>query len=563
MDTKTKFAEIRLGLGCFSLVAGFLAANLALFQWVDRTGLSYLLGNYARYVCAYGGFSGMIFGALLINDFLLLRKAMKRVVVGKRGLSVYCNVGNGEKQTVTPKRRKSEGRKIAVASLAFFLFMVPIVHSLVTYMATVVVVPISHAHAFISYSSNTGVNLLNSAKERTWNGTLWSAPEAEMPSAGASVRWVRAAYCPISSRAYEKMVVTLSSDAYLDAFVWNGSSWVVTNNIGQVNSAASGYQSFDIAFETSSGRAMLVYAILSSDASRDLAYRIWNGTAWSNEAYIDDAGHGTQANYRWVEVESNPNSSLNELALIAIDQSNADCNGWIWNGSVWGHFQELENGLAAVRDNKLMGLAYEQSSGQAMFIWGYSGYMESRKFNGTSWENELPAISITATSNVRWISLKPDPVSNQLMVVIIDSGDDLNSVFWNGTLWGSPVEHDDGVTHPGSRCADFDWEPTGSKGLLVWSTAQDSVSYKTFTAPSTWGSSSTASNPAGHPWIQLRRSSRNADVKILGATLNGNQDLFGLKWDGATLTLETTAFTTDTGTVAYECFDIAFQLSGY
>ena len=463
-------------------------------------------------------------------------------------------------------QRQHNGKGVGIVAMVLALFISMsypvVVTSMVPYTATVVITPLSpsYAHAFVSYRSNTGLNLLTSPKERTWNGSVWSSPESEMTTTGATVLWVRTAYCPLPSRSYEKIVATLSNDAYLDVFVWNGSSWEATNNIGQVNSAADIYQSFDVAYETTSGRAILVYAVLSSDATRDIAYKIWNGTAWSNEAYIDDTGHGTHANYRWIELESNPNSSLNEIAMIAIDQTNADCNGWIWNGNAWGNFQELENNLAAVRSNKLMGVAYEQSSGQAMFVWGDSGFIDSRKFNETAWENELPAISISSTSNVRWISIKPDPRSNQLMAITIDGGNDLNSVFWNGTAWGSPFEHDTAVTHIDSRCADFDWDPSGNTGLLVWSTATGSVSYKTFLAPSTWSGSSIVSNPAAHPWIQLRRSPENGDTKILGATLNGNQDLFGFKWSGSTLIFEATAYTADTATIAYECFDIAFQL---
>jgi len=423
-------------------------------------------------------------------------------------------------------------------------------------------VSLTHARA-ISYRSNTGTNLLNSPKERTWNGTAWSASETEMPTAGSNVLWIRAAFCPISSRYYEKTIVTLSSDGYLDAYVWNGSSWKTTNNIGQVNTAAATYQSFDIAYESTSGDAMLVYALLSSDGTKDLAYRIWNGTDWSQEAYINDPGHATHANYRWVELESNPTGGSNEIALIAIDETNADCNGWIWNGDVWGNFQELENKLSNVRTNKLMALAYEQNSGEAMFVWAYSNYMESRKWSGTSWENELSPVNI-GTLSVRWIQLKADPTSNRLMAITIDGGYDLNSVYWDGSAWASPIEHDADITHIDRRSADFDWEPSGSKGLLVWSTATDSVSYRTFTAPSTWGSTSTASNPGTHPWIQLRMYPRDIDgaVKILGATLNSNFDLFGFRWNGTALTFEATAFTSDTTTTVYECFDITFRLLG-
>ena len=210
----------------------------------------------------------------------------------------------------------------------------------------------SRVKAFISYRSNTGTNLVNSPKARLWTGASWSSPEEELGNTGNNIRWVRVAFCPISLRYYEKIVVTLSSDAYLDAFVWDGSSWRVTNNIGQVNTAAETYQSFDVAYESNSGKAVLVYAVSSSNASRDLAYRIWDGSKWSAEMYIDDTGHTSHANYRWVELESNPAGGSNEIALIGVDQTNANCNGWIWNGATWGSFQELENSLASVRGYK-------------------------------------------------------------------------------------------------------------------------------------------------------------------------------------------------------------------
>jgi hypothetical protein len=76
MRQKTEYLKVKLALGSVSLVIGLLAANLALFNWIERKDLYFLLGNYARYVCAYGGFAAMIFGAMLINDFLVFRNSI-------------------------------------------------------------------------------------------------------------------------------------------------------------------------------------------------------------------------------------------------------------------------------------------------------------------------------------------------------------------------------------------------------------------------------------------------------------------------------------------------------
>jgi hypothetical protein len=63
---------------------------LALFGWSSPKSFFYLLGEYARYVCAYGGFAATIFGAMLINDFLVLRNliddffALRASIIRKR-----------------------------------------------------------------------------------------------------------------------------------------------------------------------------------------------------------------------------------------------------------------------------------------------------------------------------------------------------------------------------------------------------------------------------------------------------------------------------------------------
>ncbi len=73
MTQKSEYLNLKLVLGSISLAIGLLAATFALFGWVENKP-QYLLGNYGRGVCAFGGFGAMIFGAMLINDFLILRK---------------------------------------------------------------------------------------------------------------------------------------------------------------------------------------------------------------------------------------------------------------------------------------------------------------------------------------------------------------------------------------------------------------------------------------------------------------------------------------------------------
>src|SRR5438094_67376 len=82
---------------------------------------------------------------------------------------------------------------------------------------------------------------------------------------------VRMAWSPTNLR--ERIVVTQSDDGYLDAYVCTPTC-TVTNNIGQVWSSAPSQpqKRFDIAYEGSSGDALLVYGVLSTDTTRDIAY---------------------------------------------------------------------------------------------------------------------------------------------------------------------------------------------------------------------------------------------------------------------------------------------------
>jgi hypothetical protein len=70
---KAKLLKIRMVLGCVFLIVGLLAASFALFGWRTADGFLYFLGEYARYVCAFGGFGAIIFGSMLINDFLVIK----------------------------------------------------------------------------------------------------------------------------------------------------------------------------------------------------------------------------------------------------------------------------------------------------------------------------------------------------------------------------------------------------------------------------------------------------------------------------------------------------------
>lgn len=77
MRQETEYLKVKFALGSITLVVGLIGATIALFQWVERTGIQHLFGDYSRYVLGFGGFAAMIFGAMLINDAWVLGDVMK------------------------------------------------------------------------------------------------------------------------------------------------------------------------------------------------------------------------------------------------------------------------------------------------------------------------------------------------------------------------------------------------------------------------------------------------------------------------------------------------------
>lgn len=462
--------------------------------------------------------------------------------------------------------------KFLKSVMGFALISVFLISTVAFFSAPVFAEPGINSQATVGYRSNTGTATTSSPKVRTWDGSTWSG-ESELATTASPIRTVRVAYSSYSGRYGEKIVATLSDSGNLYAYVWDpvGSSWTATklNTGGLVYSAAptDARRPFDIAYEKSSGHALAVYDIVPSpsDVAKDFAYRIWNGATWSAEAYVDVSGHAAaQIAFTYFVLAAKPVGDTAEIGVIGLDSTNGDINAWIWNGGAMTNFKEITatgNGEPAV--------AYESLTGYAWFVAGEATALRFWRWTG-AWDAASTTQAVGGT--VAFVTAKSDPTSDKLMATTVDAAQDLNTFYNAGAgSWATAVEHDASTEPSATRGADFDWEPTGSKGLLVWGRWASKPAnyyrvYKTFTAPS-WGSEVATSTPSiNHPWVQLRRNPRPVSTdatKILGVWQDGttaNYPLGSLRWDGTTLTATGSAFTATTGAFsAAECFEIDFQ----
>lgn len=97
-------------------------------------------------------------------------------------------------------------------------------------------------------------------------------------------------------------------------------------------------------YEKTSGRALLVWS--TGGGSEDLKYKICNGAAWSDSHSLDILGTASGIDIYWIAMAQNPAINSNELALIAMDGTNSDVCGLIWNGTAWQNEEQLETSVS-------------------------------------------------------------------------------------------------------------------------------------------------------------------------------------------------------------------------
>ncbi len=353
----------------------------------------------------------------------------------------------------------------------------------------------------MAYSKSTNIPYY-----RIWDGSAWGE-EKSGQVVGGNITYVVVK----SSRTRNEAVLgTLDSNGNIYAHIWNECGFGTPTLMGSLSSSFAAYRSFDIAYEKSNDRAMFIYQ--PNTSSSNPAYRIWDGTQWSNEATVTTPQRNE---VRWIEITQNPLSASNEIATIMMDEKR-DVYGMIWDGSSWNNMGDTSiwDTSASISNKKNIDVAYEQLSGRAMFIWAdrTATYQYYRIWDGSTLSSETPLqIDNTQGGITHWSELVSRPNSNELMYGTINGGDDLNTRKWSGSAWdtdASHPEHDGGVEKYGSQtdlAFDLVWEShsdNSGKAWLVWGDGS-TVSKKQWSGTA-WSSASTFSGSDDTYFVKLK-----------------------------------------------------------
>lgn len=396
----------------------------------------------------------------------------------------------------------------------------------------------------IVYGEDTQVT----PRYRTWNGTdLLGEASAQTPDAHGDANHVVVKSCPTRN---EKIMGEITESGHIHIQIWNGSSWVYgtnapangdfTTGIGTTNDI---YRGFDIAYEQTSGKAVVVYETTST-ANQTIGYSTWNGTSWSSETLLS-IPTGVNGVVYWARLEAK--SGSNDIMLATLD-SNSDIYAIRWNGSSWANGQ-LITAAASIATRESFDVAWESTSGEAMVMFGTGTTTDFWTFNGTTWTDGTGSFNPALTAH--WIRLASDPTSNYIAMIMVDSGADVNVQIWDGSSWlaGAPTE-DAATEGSAGRNVDVTWEKDSGKALFVFTDANAlTVDYFTYTrSTSTWSVSVLTSAPTTtQTWRDdvavLQLKSNPFSNEIMLSAINGATtpiDLRILRWNGSAWVQPTT-----------------------
>jgi hypothetical protein len=370
------------------------------------------------------------------------------------------------------------------------------------------------AQTRIVYSNGT-----NTPQQRTYTASTntFGAAAATL-AAGTAQSWIEDRAAPTR---VEHLVGTIDpSTATLYIQRWNGAAWSNEWSAVVGGNGIDGRR-FDIAYETSSGRGLVVYSN-NTTGTDELRYRIWDGATWTAAATLNSARlTGTPMA---VKLAARRTSGSNEIAATVAD-SNRILTTLIWSGSAWANEPASAHGTLAgtAGQNDLFDQAYETASGDLFVVFTTSTPQQNhRTYAGGTWGTVTSWATGRSAPLQMFASANPDPLSSAIVTGFNRNGSaNVYARVWNGTALSSTttVGSNGATTAVNQRILTGDWVTASdgtSAAVVIWAsttTTQVNYAYTTnngaaWTTAQSW---TVSGSPSARAWL-------DADVDPSAAT---------------------------------------------
>ncbi len=411
------------------------------------------------------------------------------------------------------------------------LFIVAI--AVAVFVATrVLSAPTSNGHLLFSNNTTT-------PQHRTYSAASNTFTAATNPPAGAGQTWMVLRSAPTRD---EQLAGYVTTGGVLYVLRWNGSAWSAEWNV-TVGGAGVNGRRFDIAYEKTLGRALVVYST-NTTGTNELAYRIWDGAAWSAATPFDSLRLTGTANA--IKLAPRVAAGSNEIAMAVAD-TNSDLTAMSWSGSGWVMEPAAAISAAvqltlAAGDNDNFDLAWASSTGNDLFvIWSdtvpqqYS--IRYTRTNATSGTWAAATSWGTGRSAPLQMIAVPDPNSDNILFAFNrGASTSIYARFWNGTALTTVATPTGTGIAPAAnrRTIAGGWLTSGAAkvAILFWmnnAAANNRIDYNYSTDVSTFSTSQsftfTGTSPGEKRWMDFVADPFGADTGMLTFS-DANNDLW-------------------------------------
>jgi hypothetical protein len=293
---------------------------------------------------------------------------------------------------------------------------------------------------------------------------------------------------------------------------YDGSNWTQewTAMVGGTGTT----RRFDIAYETGSGDAMILYSNNVAN-NNELGYRTKLGSTgcgsgnWSGATNYSPLR--TTGIVQWVKMAWDRRAGQDLIAAQWAD-ANADLSAIIWSGTAWGNEPSLvsEGNLdfvAATQDVDNFDLEYESLSGDVMMVWGTA---VGNNANGVRYR-----LCTGGTANCTWgavtqpptfnddavnLDISANPNTDEIVFASIGANQsDLQVGYWSGSVWTNSANTDTSAQIPvaGSKLVATGWLIAGAttRALVVYNdSGATTIRYRQY-------------NPITNTWVPANGSS--------------------------------------------------------
>jgi hypothetical protein len=262
---------------------------------------------------------------------------------------------------------------------------------------------------------------------------------------------------------------TLSVYHSADGVSWTA-DWNVSLGDGNV-------PRFDIAYEQSTGRAMVAYRGRISGGKTTFYYRIWNGSTWTVQT--ERNGGPTAGNIVALKLAARNGSA--QLALAYLDDTRSG-GAATWSGSAWTFWGTkittngtFYTGFAGVYPPvRALDIAFESVAGDLLVVMGENSTNKARYATRTAAGAWSAVGSITTLNGYGdFVQLTPSPTTNEIALSTCTLEPSVSQylcefVMWGGSAFGTPVA--DSVVAPisdGGIPTDTIWLVDGANRAAV------------------------------------------------------------------------------------------------